>query len=191
MGGKTYPWTEKDTILMCLDSDQIQLVEPTIDLRTEFLDLLDDHQRAGEVFFNPDLPRKNFAVYIRRLAKISTVSDLQPGMVPMTTYWMVRPGRTILGASTIRHHLTPSLENHGGHIGYIIRPSQRRQGYGDLLLALTLEKAQTLGIKRVRITCDTDNIGSARVIEKNGGIFSGQMIYERSGKQISQYWVEF
>ena len=46
-------------------------------------------------------------------------------------------------------------------------------------------------IKRVRITCNTDNIGSARVIAKNGGVFSGQMIYERSGNQIAQYWVEF
>lgn len=176
---------------MRLDSDQIKLVEPTIDLRTEFLDLLEDHQQAGEVYFNPDLPRKDFAAYIRKLAKMSAVVDLQPGFVPMTTYWMVRLDRTILGASTLRHHLTPSLENHGGHIGYIIRPSQRRQGFGGLLLALTLEKAQALGIKRVRITCDTDNIGSARIIEKNGGVYSGQMIYERSGNQISQYWVEF
>ena len=46
---------------MRLASDQIKLIEPTIDLRAEFLDLLEDHQQAGEVFFNPDLPLKTFS----------------------------------------------------------------------------------------------------------------------------------
>lgn len=176
---------------MCLNSDQIKLVEPTIDLRTGFLDLLEDQQQAGEVFFDPALPRKDFPAYIQKLVKLSAAIDLPPGFVPMTTYWMVSPDQTILGVSKLRHHLTPSLENHGGHIGYVIRPSHRRKGYGSLILALTLEKSQDLGIERVRITCDTDNIGSARIIEKNGGILSGQMTYEGSGNQISQYWIEF
>ena len=176
---------------MCLDSHQIKLVEPTLDLKTEFLDLLDDQQQAGEAFFDPTLPRKDFTAFLRDLAQLSAGIDLPPGVVPMNTYWMVSLDRTILGVSKLRHHLTPSLEKHGGHIGYYIRPSQRRQGYGGLILALTLEKAQERGIKRVRITCDTDNIGSARIIEKNGGILSGQMIYEGTGSQISQYWIEF
>jgi len=96
----------------------------------------------------------------------------------------------ILGESRLRHSLTPALEHHGGHIGYVIRPSQRRKGYGTLILALTLEKARALGIQRVRITCDTDNTGSVRIIEKNGGILSAQVISERSGKLISQYWID-
>lgn len=176
---------------MSLDLDQIKLIEPTIDLKTEFLDLLDDQQQASEVFFDPAQPRKDFSAFIRKIAQMSATIDLPTGFVPMTTYWMVRPDQTILGVSKLRHHLTPSLENHGGHIGYFIRPSQRRKGYGSLILALTLEKAQARGIKPVRITCDTDNIGSARVIEKNGGVLSGQMIYEGSGRQISQYWITF
>ena len=176
---------------MSQDSDQIKLVEPTIDLKTEFLDLLDDHQQAGEEFLDPVLPRKDFSTYIHKLAKMSKTVGMPPGFVPVTSYWMVSPGLEILGVSSLRQHLTPSLKNHGGHIGYFIRPSRRRKGYGSLILALTLEKARARRIKRVRVTCDTANIGSKRIIEKNGGVLSGQMIYEGSGRQISQYWIAF
>jgi predicted acetyltransferase len=176
---------------MRLDSHSIKLVEPSIELKTEFLDLLENQQQAGEVFFDPEQPRKDFETYLRNLAQMSQGVDLPAGVVPMNTYWMVRPDRVILGVSKLRHHLTPSLLDHGGHIGYYIRPSQRRQGYGGLLLALTLAMARERGIQRVRITCDTDNIGSARIIEKNGGVLSGQMVYPGTGTQISQYWIEF
>ena len=175
---------------MYLTSQPIKLVEPTIAFKSEFLDLLDDQQLAGEGYLDATLPRKDFVSYLRKSSEMSLAQKLPPGSVPVTTYWMVRSDRTILGVSNLRHHLTPSLEIHGGHIAYFIRPSRRRQGYGELILALTLEKARARGIQRVRITCDTDNIGSARIIEKNGGVLSGQMIYPGTGNQISQYWIE-
>jgi predicted acetyltransferase len=170
-------------------SSRIKLIEPTLDLKTEFLDLVDEHQKAGEAYFDPELPQLAFSDYLRDLAKQAQGIDLPPGIIPMTTYWLVAPDRIILGISVLRHELTPALEHHGGHIGYLIRPSQRRQGYGTLILALTLEKARDRGIQRVRITCDADNIGSVRIIENNGGVLSGQVTSERSGKIISQYWV--
>jgi len=172
-------------------SDRIKLVEPSIDLKTEFLDLLEDQQQAEEVYIDSALPRRDFSAYLRKLGEMTVARGLPAGSVPVTTYWMVRSDRVILGVSKLRHHLTPSLKIHGGHIAYFIRPSQRRQGYGGLLLALTLEKAQARGINPVRVTCDTGNIGSARIIEKNGGVLSGQMVYPGTGSQISQYWIEF
>jgi predicted acetyltransferase len=39
------------------------------------------------------------------------------------------------------------------------------------------------------VTCDTDNIASARIIEKNGGLLSGHSTSPRSGKSVSQYWI--
>ena len=174
---------------MSLDSQPIKLDEPSIDLKTEFLDLLEDQQQAGEGYIDPTLPRRDFSAYLHKLSEMSLAQNLPSGSVPVTNYWMVRPDRTILGVSKLRHHLTPSLEKHGGHIAYFIRPSQRRQGYGDLLLTLTLQQARARGINPVRITCDTDNIGSARIIEKNGGVLSGQMVYPGTGTQISQYWI--
>jgi predicted acetyltransferase len=99
-------------------------------------------------------------------------------------------GQHVIGQSSLRHHLNPSLEREGGHIGYNIRPSERRKGFGTMILSLTLEKAKGIGLTRVFVTCDTDNVASARIIEKNGGRLQGQVISERSGKLINQYWIE-
>jgi predicted acetyltransferase len=108
----------------------------------------------------------------------------------MTAFWLVKNNQIILGESRLRHSLTPALEAYGGHIGYVIRLSQRRKGYGTLILKLTLEKARAIGIQRVRVTCDTDNIGSARIIERNGGMLSGYSVDPKNGKGTSQYWIE-
>ena len=139
---------------------------------------------------NSELPQKDFGAYIQKLAQEAEGLDLPPGMVPMNTYWLTNSAQAILGMSALRHYLTPALEHHGGHIGYVIRPSQRQKGYGTLILAHTLVKARLFGLKRVRLTCDTDNIGSVRIIEHHGGVLAATMISERSGKNISQYWID-
>lgn len=95
---------------------------------------------------------------------------LLEGYVPSSTFWLVRDG-AFLGVGNIRHQLTPALERFGGHIGYAIRPSAWNQGYGTTLLALLLQEAFTLGIELALVTCDDDNVGSYRVMEKNGGIY--------------------
>jgi predicted acetyltransferase/8-oxo-dGTP pyrophosphatase MutT (NUDIX family) len=170
-------------------SDKIDLIEPNLGLQEDYLALLDEHRQAREDFFDDESARNDFSAFLNRLERESQGLDLSPGLVPATTCWLVKNDEMILGESRLRHSLTPALEHHGGHIGYIIRPSQRRKGYGTLILALTLEKARLLGIQHIRITCDSDNLGSARIIEKNGGMLSGQVKSERSGKIISQYWI--
>jgi predicted acetyltransferase len=39
----------------------------------------------------------------------------------------------------------------------------------------------------VLVTCDRDNIGSACVIEKNGGQYVGSAASDRTGKQVCRY----
>ena len=169
---------------------QINLLESTEAFKAEFLSLLDEYQRAGENWSNAELAQKDFIAYVRQLHDQSQGRNLPAGHVPVTTFWLVWNNQMILGESRLRHALTPALEAFGGHIGYVIRPSQRRKGYGTLILKLTLEKASAIGIQRVRVTCDTDNIGSALIIERNGGILSDYSVNPRNGKCISQYWIE-
>jgi predicted acetyltransferase len=66
------------------------------------------------------------------------------------------------------------LLDYGGHIGYVVRPSVRRQGHATAMLAAALPVAASLGIDPVLVTCDHDNLGSRRVIEANGGVFEDQ-----------------
>jgi predicted acetyltransferase len=101
--------------------------------------------------------------------------------VPSTTLWWT-DGDTYLGRINIRHRLNEHLREVGGHIGYDIRPSARRRGHATAMLAAALLRAAGLGIEKALITCDVDNIGSRKVIERNGGALEDQR-----GRKL-RYW---
>jgi predicted acetyltransferase len=163
------------------------LVEPSEDLKIEFLEMAADFKAFGDEYFNT--ASANFAAYLEKALNHARGLNLKPDRVQETEFWLIADGK-LIGRSKLRHRLTPALEREGGHIGYAVRPSERRKGYGTLILKLTLEKAANLGFQKVLATCDTENTGSARIIEKNGGKFAARAILEKSGKQISRYWIE-
>lgn len=176
--------------------DRVSLIQPSIAFEPEYLSMAEEFWAkaswiAGEKRFqnDRDLIENNFPAYIRRLDGAARGIGLQPSYVPCTTFWLIADNTQILGESRLRHWLTAPLEHEGGHIGYVIRPSERRKGYGTRILALTLEESRDLGLNRVLLTCDTDNIGSARIIEGNGGKLASQGISNSSGKPISRYWI--
>ena len=170
------------------DCDGITLIQPSIAFESEFRSMAEEFRAAGEERSQHDLIRNDFPAYIRRLDEAARGIGLKPGDVPCTTFWLVANNTQIIGESRLRHWL-PSLEHEAGNIGYAIRPSGRRKGYGTRILALTLEKVRDLGLNRVLLTCDTDNIGSARIIEKNDGKLASRGILNSSGKPISRYWI--
>jgi len=90
----------------------------------------------------------------------------------------------------LRFWLTPSLEVEGGHIGYDVRPSSRGRGFGTAALGLVLPEARCRGLERVRLTVDSDNLPSIKIIERNGGVLSGDALSEKTGKPIKQYWID-
>jgi predicted acetyltransferase len=132
----------------------------------------------------------DFPAFVQRLRDQMSPETVQPGRVPSHHFWLVTHDQRVIGISSLRHWLMPHLEKEGGHIGYRIRPSERRKGYGTRLLALTLEKAIGIGLTRVLVTCDEDNIGSRRIIEKNGGQLAGKGISEMTGKPVLRYWID-
>lgn len=99
-------------------------------------------------------------------------------------------GEKIIGRSEIRHRLNRELEIIGGHIGADIRRSERKKGFGTLILKLTLEKAKELGIEKVLLTCDRNNIASAKTIEKCGGVFDKEMFHDETKTTSFHYWIE-
>ena len=165
----------------------IFLIEPTKEWKTEFLAMAQEFQVAGDERYKSAI--ENFSVYFEQLASYAQGVNLKPDRVPENEFWLVNNDK-IVARSKLRHRLTPALEHEGGHIGYNVRPSERQKGYGTLVLKLTLEKAKDLGLDKVLLTCDTDNIASAKIIEKNGGKLTGQTISNKNSKQISRYWIE-
>ena len=92
--------------------------------------------------------------------------------VPTTILWYIS-GLNYVGELVIRHELTPQLARAGGHIGYSIAPQWRRQGHATRMLAEGLEECRDLGLRRVLVTCRSDNEPSRRVILANGGVPDG------------------
>jgi predicted acetyltransferase len=170
--------------------EQVSLVDPQVIFKKEYLEMVDEFERAGEMRSEYERARQDFSTYVVWIHTQANGTELSPGIVPMNTLWLVREGVTILGEVHLRHHLTPALEVEGGHIGYLIRPLERRKSYGTLQLKLALEKARLLGLQRVLLTCDADNTGSFRIIEKNGGVMTGKAVSPYSGKPILRYWIE-
>jgi predicted acetyltransferase len=96
------------------------------------------------------------------------------GWVPCTTWWWVE-GRRYLGRIALRHQLTARLRETGGHIGYDVRPTARRQGHATAMLRAVLPQANRMGIDSVLITCEAGNLASRKVIEANGGVLEDQL----------------
>lgn len=118
---------------------------------------------------DPDTFEKWKNTIFETFARNRAGEGLPIGYVPCTVFWLVEDGKW-LGLSSLRHMLTPALTRFGGHIGYAVRRSEWGKGYGTQILRFTLPEAEKLGILSARVTCDDTNIGSRRVIEKNGGL---------------------
>ena len=88
----------------------------------------------------------------------------------------------------LRHRLNDFLAEYGGHIGYSVRPDERRKGYAKAMLRMVLKEAKARDLQRVLITCDDDNVASARTIEANGGVFERKTSLD--GEVLRRYWIE-
>ena len=106
--------------------------------------------------------------------------SVTPGFVTAHTFFALDNDK-IVGIINARHELNDYLLNFGGHIGYSVRKSERRKGYGKKMLAYTSEFLFSLGLEKILITCDKNNIASKRTIESCGGILENERLYTKSG----------
>ena len=75
------------------------------------------------------LANREFDEWLQSNIKNRCQKTVAPGLVPATTYMSIREeDGKLIGMIDIRHYLNDFLRTHGGHIGYSIRPSERRKG---------------------------------------------------------------
>ena len=130
-----------------------------------------------------------FIEYVRKLERWTSGKGLPRSFVPNTFLVGVVAGQ-IVGRLSLRHRLNDFLERIGGHIGYAVIPSCRRRGYATEMLMQAFPICSSLGLTKVLITCDEDNEGSRKVIEKCGGIFEN--LADAPGLRVSKrrYWID-
>ena len=108
--------------------------------------------------------------------------------VPSTEFWIIDEHNEYCGRISLRHSLNEQLEKFGGHIGYDIIPSKRGNNYATKALTLCLKEAKKLGLEKVLLTCDNDNIASIKSIERNGGVLENK-IRHKTEVLTRRYWI--
>ena len=167
----------------------LKLVKLEEKYKNQLFDMMNEWNKVGEKII-PYAIRKNdyhnFEEYLEKLE----VKDNKEGLVPDSTYFCLDTEKNIfVGAVNIRHYLNESLLLDGGHIGDGVRPSERRKGIATKMIALALEECRKLGIKKVLMVCDKDNIASAKSIQNNGGILENE-VEQEDGEIVQRYWIE-
>ncbi len=166
------------------------LAEPSLAYKDSFIAGTRESQAEGrELYINLDKISQNFEAFLLQLRNASNPAKVSPDRVPMSDFWLI-DGDEYVGRLSLRHELNEALLLWGGHIGYQIRPSKRRRGYGKEILRLGLIKAKERGLSRVLVTCDEDNSGSRKIIEYNGGQLENIIEVKDSPVRKMRYWID-
>ncbi|PAD74696.1 GNAT family N-acetyltransferase [Paenibacillus campinasensis] len=166
------------------------LIEPSYDYKDEYIDMIEEWKATGEKMtpFVLRFDYSDFDKFLYEIMNLKTSKNLGTNRANSSTYWLTNTNKRIIGAVNIRHQLTQELLHIGGHIGFGIRPSERLKGHATRILSLALIKANELGINKALVTCDKDNIGSAKTIINNGGSLDSED--EINGVAIQRYWIK-
>ena len=167
----------------------MKLVKPSEEFKDSFIESAAEIIAEGnENFLKGSNGAGDFRAYCQRLNNEAKGIGLKEGLVPSTYFWLT-DNNCFIGRSSVRHWLNENLFKFGGHIGYIIAPKYRKLGYGTQILELSLREAHKLGIDKVLVTCNNTNLGSARIIEKNGGVFENELFQPETGFWKRRYWI--
>ena len=166
----------------------LKLVRLSEAYREQLGDMMDEWTATGETIVPCAIVKNDYRDFDRSLAQLE-VKEAAGGLVPDSVFFCLDDHTNrFVGAVNIRHRLYALLLRSGGHIGDGVRPSERRRGVATRMIAMALEECRRLGIERVLMVCDKDNIASALSIQKNGGVLENEL--DDGGTMIQRYWID-
>ena len=170
----------------------IRLIAPSLNFYEQYKEMMDEWHEDGSriapwVLELPYSTEEEYTAMVHRVLEVERGENLGD-YAPSPTYWLYDDSSDqLLGAGNLRHWLTEEGRLCWGHIGYGIRPSQRRKGYAVLLLKLLLEKAAEQGISDVLLGAYEENIGSWKTMERCGAVHLKTVADPENGFPINQY----
>lgn len=136
------------------------------------------------------LKESTYEAWLEKVLADIDIANIPKPRVPALTYFYVREeDDQIVGMINIRLALNDFLKKEGGHIGYCIRPTERRKHYATDMLNEAIKVCATIGIGEVIVTCDKSNVGSAGVITNCGGALDAEFYSETFGEVIQRYLI--
>lgn len=168
-----------------LTRPSVEYATQTLEYRQEFLDAGDSMDGTG--------PLRRMATpeeYIQTCLDYEGPLKVPSHLVPATQFFFIRKrDKRLIGMIQVRHCFNDYLEKYAGHIGYSIRPCERRKGYAKEMLKMTLPFCHEIGIDKVLITCIDGNIGSEKTILANGGVYEYTIHEPNENVDLKRFWI--
>lgn len=171
---------------------ELILVNPSEEYLKELLDYRNEFLANGNSMDGCGPLRKftDMKEYLNETNKYLNSNTLPEGMVIATQFLCIRKSdNKLVGMIQVRHYFNEYLEKYAGHIGYSVRPSERRKGYATWMLINIKPFCRSIGLDKILVCCLNNNVGSKKTILKNGGIYDGTVYNESKNKYLERYWI--
>lgn len=169
---------------------KITLVRPTIEMKQKALEYRKEHFDNGEMVINGSELFDKIECYEEWLKKVydnTLLETVDPNWVVTDTFFAVDKNQRIVGIIDLRHSLNEFLKDFG-NCGYSVRPTERRKGYATEMLHQIISIAKKVGLSKLNISVERDNLPSIKTIVKNGGEYYRSFEYE--GKLVDVYKID-
>lgn len=177
--------------------EKLFLEIPTVNRKQEALDYLKENVEHnsdlnGTGSMDMCLDGVSYEEWLLELEKRKDIEYLNKiNRCPSKTFFVVRENdNKIVGMINVRYNISNDLlKTWASHIGYGIRPTERRKGYAKISLYLALLEEQKLGEEKVLLECTVDNIGSNKTILALGGELEKTKLDEYDNEITNYYWI--
>ncbi len=175
---------------------ELYLAKPDLTFFEQYNDMMAEWNRSNTQIAPWFLDKpfehiEDFALFIKMLDDYEHATNLDERFCSTTSYFVIDENNRLIGATSLRHYLTVGGYDTWGHIGYGVRPSERRKGYATRMLKMMLEEAGQKKIYKVLIGCHTSNVFSSKVIENcNGQLENVVADPDDINETISRYWID-
>lgn len=155
--------------------------------REAFQEMAREFRAEGDERFAEVLD--DWETHLQDVARFAQGTDLPAECMPQSSF-LAFAGEELVGGIRVRHRCIEVLERDGGNIGYEVRPSARGRGHAHRILALALVEARRLGLPRVLLTAQTDNLASIRTIQRAGGRRVGTSVSHHSFRTMARFHID-
>ena len=175
--------------------EKFHFEKPSMERKEEIIEFLDEFAIYGsDINGSGGLDRiykcYTFEEALDRCLKMEDAEYAKKGgKCQSRTFLLIREDdNKIVGTINVRWNLNKELLEFGGHIGYSIRPTERRKGYNKINLYLGMIEAKKVGLERVMLDCDANNIASDKTLKALGGTLERSEIDPSDGILTNVYW---
>ena len=173
--------------------EELILIKPTIEYGKQIMEYRQEFLASGDSMDGCGPLRRIETVeeYLKICIDYENANTVPEHLVPATQFILVRKSdNKLIGMIQIRHKFNDYIEKYAGHIGYSIRPTERRKGYAKIMLKMALPYCKDIGINSVLISCVDDNIASEKTIIANGGIYESTVYEPNSNRYLKRFWIK-